>query len=77
LTLGRFIIKKIKIGNAADLATKNEQAIIPTGGWWKTRPIHKRYERSVQYSLIISVETESEDILTPILNELKVGVKSS
>ena len=64
------------IGNAADLATKNELAIIPTGGWWKTRPIHKRYEQSTRYSLILSIETESEDILTPILNELELDVDS-
>ncbi|RAI86806.1 S8 family peptidase [Algoriphagus yeomjeoni] len=64
------------IGNAADLATKNELAVIPTGGWWKTRPIHKRYEQSSRYSLIVSIETESEDILTPILNELKLDVDS-
>lgn len=70
------IHRDIWIGNAADLATKNELAIIPTGGWWKTRPIHKRYEKEVRYSLIISIETESEDILTPILNELKVDVDS-
>lgn len=66
--------RDIWIGNAADLATKNELAIIPTGGWWKTRPIHQRYNQSVRYSLIISIETDSEDILTPILNELKVDV---
>lgn len=68
------IHRDIWIGNAADLATKNELAIIPTGGWWKTRPIHQRYDQSVRYSLIISIETESEDLLTPILNELRVGV---
>ncbi len=62
-------------GNAADLATKNELAIIPTGGWWKNRPIHMRYTQSVRYSLIISIETESEDLLTPILNELKVDIE--
>lgn len=70
------IHRDIWIGNAADLATKNELAIIPTGGWWKTRPIHKRYEQSTRYSLIVSIETESEDILTPILNELKLDVDS-
>lgn len=68
------IHRDIWIGNAADLATKNELAIIPTGGWWKTRPNHKKYESKVRYSLIISIETDSEDILTPILNELKVDV---
>ncbi|WP_051315155.1 S8 family peptidase [Algoriphagus terrigena] len=68
------IHRDIWIGNAADLATKNELAIIPTGGWWKTRPNHKKYENEVRYSLIISIETASEDILTPILNELKVDV---
>lgn len=68
------IHRDIWLGNAADLATKNELAIIPTGGWWKTRPNHKRYESEVRYSLIISIETDSEDILTPILNELKVDV---
>ncbi|WP_373494508.1 S8 family peptidase, partial [Aquiflexum sp.] len=68
------IHRDIWIGNAADLATKNELAIIPTGGWWKSRPIHQRYKKSVRYSLIINIETDSEDILTPILNELKVGI---
>ncbi|MCH7400342.1 hypothetical protein ACFOUP_07620 [Belliella kenyensis] len=47
-------------------------AIIPTGGWWKTRTIHKRYNQSVRYSLIISIETDLEDLLTPIFNELRV-----
>jgi hypothetical protein len=70
------IHKDIWTGNAADLATKNELAIIPTGGWWKTRPIHMRYEQSVRYSLIISIETGSEDLLTPILNELKVVIEA-
>ncbi|MEX2566887.1 MAG: S8 family peptidase [Cyclobacteriaceae bacterium] len=69
------IHRDIWIGNAADLATKNELAILPTGGWWKTRPIHKRYNQFARYSLIINIETDSEDILTPILNELKVGVE--
>lgn len=68
------IHRDIWIGNAADLATKNELAIIPTSGWWKTKPFHKRYKQSVRYSLIISIETDSDDILTPILNELRVGV---
>lgn len=67
--------RDIWIGNAADLATKNDLAIIPTGGWWKTRPIHQRYNQSVRYSLIISIETDSEDLLTPILSELKVAVE--
>ncbi|WP_114752016.1 S8 family peptidase [Pleomorphovibrio marinus] len=69
------IHRDIWIGNSADLATKNELAIIPTGGWWKNRSVHKRYEQSVRYSLIISIETDSEDILTTILNELKMGVE--
>ncbi|MBS9525665.1 S8 family peptidase [Litoribacter alkaliphilus] len=70
------IHRDIWIGNAADLATKNELAIIPTGGWWKTRTIHKRYNQSVRYSLIINIETDSEDLLTPILNKLRVGVEA-
>lgn len=37
--------------------------------------IHKRYNQSVRYSLIISIETDSEDLLTPILNELRIGVE--
>ncbi|MGY6558767.1 MAG: S8 family peptidase [Nitritalea sp.] len=69
------IHRDIWVGNAADLATKNEIAIIPTGGWWKTRPSHKRYNQSVRYSLIISIETDTEDLLTPILNELRLGVE--
>lgn len=68
------IHRDIWIGNAADMSTKNELAIVPTGGWWKSRPFHQRYKQFARYSLIISIETDSEDILTPILNELKVKV---
>lgn len=70
------IHRDIWIGNAADLATKNELAIIPTSGWWKTRPIHKKYDQPVRYSLILNIETDSEDILTPILNELRVEIEA-
>lgn len=39
--------------------------------------IQNRYNQSVRYSLIISIETESEYLLIPILNEVKMTERIS
>jgi hypothetical protein len=62
------IHKDIWEGTAADLATRNKIAVYPVGGWWKNRKKLQRYNKSVNYSLVMTIETPSEntDIYTPI-----------
>jgi hypothetical protein len=68
------IHKDMWVGTAADLAKRNRIAVYPVGGWWKTRSKHKRYEHSVRYSLVMTIETPSveTDIYTPVLNEITI-----
>ncbi|MCL7763929.1 S8 family peptidase [Polaribacter sp. Z014] len=70
------IHKDLWIGSAADLALRNNIAVYPVGGWWKNRKKLKRYDSSVRYSLIISIETnEAEiDIYNDVLNQILVSI---
>lgn len=63
-------------GSAADLATRDMIGVFPGGGWWKKRPSHARYDRIARYSLIVSIETEKQDVdfYTPIATELSVPI---
>jgi hypothetical protein len=66
--------KDIWEGTAADLATRNKIAVYPVGGWWKTRKKLERYGYSIKYSLVMTIETPSEDtdIYTPVENLILV-----
>lgn len=62
------IHKDIWEGSAADLATRNKIAVYPIGGWWKNRKKLARYRNSINYSLVMTIETPSldTDIYTPV-----------
>lgn len=47
---------------AAALASRGLLAVYPTAGWWKTRPRLGCYDRSVRYSLVVSIRTPPTDI---------------
>lgn len=68
------IHKDIWEGTAADLATRSKVAIFPIGGWWKNRKKLVRYNNTVNYSLIMTIETPSEDtdIYTPVMNQISI-----
>jgi hypothetical protein len=68
------IHKDIWEGTAADLATMNKIAVYPIGGWWKNRKKLERYNNPVNYSLVMTIETPSEDtdIYTPVMNQISV-----
>jgi hypothetical protein len=53
----------------------NFTAIHPTIGWWRTRAAENRFERSVRYTIIVSIFTPSTDvdIYTPVA--VQVGVE--
>ena len=61
-------------GRAADLATSNLIAIRPVIGWWRERHHLRRVDQKTRYSLIVSIETPSEetDIYTPVA--VKIGI---
>ncbi len=68
--------KDIWEGTAADLSTRNVIAVYPTTCWWKTRKKLKRYEKTVRYSLIISISSPNNeiDIYTPVQNIIAAKV---
>lgn len=65
-------------GNAAELATRNIIAINPVNGWWKTRKKLERYNNTVRYSLIISIDSPNIDIdlYTPVINQIDISIQS-
>ena len=68
--------KDIWEGTAADLATRNKIAVYPVGGWWKTRKKLERYNTSVNYSLVMTIDTPSvdTDIYTPVAIQIPIEV---
>jgi Subtilase family len=63
-------------GSAAELADRGYIAVQPTLGWWRTRPNQHRYERRVNYSLIVTISTPDQtvDIYTPVANQIGIEV---
>jgi hypothetical protein len=63
-------------GTAAELANRGHIAVHPTIGWWRTRKKENRYDKSVRYSLIVSIYTPNAeiDIYTPVSIELGIDV---
>lgn len=56
------IKKDFIVSSGADLATRNLMAVYPKNGWYNLRKRLGLTETVVRYSLIISLETSSEDI---------------
>jgi len=49
-------------GNAAELAARRHLAIYPVSGWWKELARLGRHKDSMAYSLVVSLETEDEEV---------------
>lgn len=72
------LVQDVWKGSAADLALMDSIAIYPRAkGWWALRKFdenrieHNCHERSVPYSLIISIETEAD---LPIYQEVNAAI---
>ncbi len=63
-------------GTAADIATCNFIGVFPVIGWWRERSHLNKWNKSTRYSLIVSIETPSEevDLYTPVAVELQIPV---
>ncbi len=70
------VIKNI---SAAELATTRYIGVYPVTGWWKERQNLGKYNNTARYSLIVSVETPSEeiDLYTPIKVALRQPITIS
>lgn len=61
-------------GPATDLARCSYIGVYPVVGWWRERPQFEKYNRSVRYSLVVSIHTESQevDLYTPVTVQLAI-----
>lgn len=68
------IHKDIWVGNAVDLSDCKYIAVYPVIGWWREIPTLKKYNNDLKYSLIVSIETDEEevDLYTPIKNQINI-----
>lgn len=58
---------------AIDLSESNVIAVFPVGGWWKTRKKLEKYNKTIRYSLVVTLSTpETEcDLYTPIVTQIE------
>ncbi|KKI86578.1 S8 family peptidase [Shouchella clausii] len=63
-------------GTAAELATSNLVGVYPAIGWWRERAWLGKWNKTIRYSLIVSITTEAEtvDLYTPIATSIKTTV---
>ena len=63
-------------GTAAELAERGFLAIYPVSGWWKDRKDRDHSERGANYALIVSIETERQDVdlWTPVAAEVGIPI---
>lgn len=54
-------------------------AVYPVGGWWKYRTAQDRWQNSVRYSLIVSIDVpdESIDIYSVVESLVETAVEVS
>jgi hypothetical protein len=55
-------------GSAAELAARGSIAVYPTLGWWREQLRHQKYDSSVRYALLVSIEAPDlqVDLYTPV-----------
>lgn len=63
-------------GNAAELADKKYIAIYPVSGWWKELKKEKRQSSMIRFSLIVSIETPSNNLDIHNIIEQMVSIES-
>ena len=49
-------------GSAASLADMHTVAVYPVGGWWKYRSAMDRWQNSIRFSLVVSIDLPDENI---------------
>jgi len=69
----------IWVGSAQDLASRSVIGVYPVSGWWKEQPKRDGSSQGARYSLIVSIETDAEDvdIWTPVANNVGIPITTS
>jgi hypothetical protein len=64
-------------GTAADLAARGVIGVFPVSGWWKDQPERDRSRYGARYALVVSIETEREDvdIWTPVAAQVGLPIQ--
>ena len=67
----------IWVGTAAELAARDVIGVYPVSGWWKEQPARDRSEIGARYALIVSIETDAEnvDIWTPVAQQVGIPIE--
>jgi Subtilase family len=67
------------VGTAADLAERGVVGIYPVSGWWKDQPKRDRSNFGARYALVLSIETEAQDvdIWTPVAQQIGVPIEET
>lgn len=62
-------------GSAQDLYDSNCLAVFPVKGWWSTRKHLNKGEKQCRYSLIVSIQTPSQevDLYTPVSTQIGIS----
>lgn len=61
-------------GKAVELANREQLAVFPTSGWWKTRDVHGRYSREARYALIVSIHAPDLPVDIDLYNALQCAL---
>ena len=63
--------------SAAELSDCNLIAVYPVVGWWRERAYLKRYDKSIRYSLVVSLSTPRTDVdlYTPIITQITPAIE--
>jgi hypothetical protein len=79
--LGNFrnkgsIHKDIWRGSAAELAARDQIIVYPVSGWLRLRPSEGKVDRKSRYTLLITIETPSQDVdlITEVQTKLAVPI---
>lgn len=67
----------IWVGTAAELAERDVIGVYPVSGWWKEQPARDRSEIGARYALVVSIETDAEnvDIWTPVAQQVGIPIE--
>lgn len=62
------------VGTVSEIVDMHTIAVFPVGGWWKYRTAEDRWQRSVKYSLLVSIETPEQelDIYSEVANKIEI-----
>lgn len=63
-------------GTASELSENRFIAVYPKTGWWKTRPHLKKFDSTVRYSLIVTIDTPASeaDLYSEIVSKVEIEI---